>query len=147
MKVNTKVRYGLRAMVDLAGNLGNTGILQKEISERQLIPLKYLDSIISSLKSAGLIVNYAGKGHGYVLTRQPEHISVYDIYRAFEPDLTQTNCQCGDDECLKGDLCPDSDFWYFLNSEIKKIMSCSTLEQLIHGQEEIIFNNDQRIHR
>ena len=85
MKMNTKVRYGLRAMIEMNTNESSSGILQKDISEIQEIPLKYLDSIISGLKNAGLIVNYSGKSSGYVITKQPAEISVYDIYRAFEP--------------------------------------------------------------
>ena len=87
MKLNTKVSYGLRAMIEVNRNGSSTGILQKEIAQHQEIPLKYLDSIITGLRNAGLIVKYAGKRSGYILTRSAAEISVYDIYRAFEPEL------------------------------------------------------------
>ncbi|MBU3926175.1 MAG: Rrf2 family transcriptional regulator, partial [Bacteroidetes bacterium] len=56
----------------------------KEISANQDIPLNYLNSIITGLRNAGLIVNYSGKSSGYILTKSAGEISVYDVYRAFE---------------------------------------------------------------
>ena len=85
MKINTKIRYGLRTMIAIACCNEQRGILQKEISERQLISNKYLDAIVAALKSKGLITNYRGKGSGYKLTRPAEQITMYDIYTAFEP--------------------------------------------------------------
>jgi len=82
MKLNTKVRYGLRAMIEIAAH--PNGILQKEISVNQSISTKYLDQIIASLKAAGLVIRVSGKSSGYKLTRNQEEISVYDIYKAFE---------------------------------------------------------------
>ena len=60
MRMNTKVRYGLRAMIEIGSKEQTSGILQKEISEIQEIPLRYLDSIITDLRNAGLIVNFSG---------------------------------------------------------------------------------------
>ena len=92
MKFNTKTRYGLRTMIEIAMHRGEGGILQKEISERQEISFKYLDAIIASLKASGLIVNAAGRMSGYILSRNPEDISVYDIYKAFEKELLVADC-------------------------------------------------------
>ena len=71
MKMNTKTRYGLRAMIEISKNDPSSGILQKEISEIQEIPLKYLDSIITGLRNAGLIVNFSVKRSGYILSKPP----------------------------------------------------------------------------
>jgi Rrf2 family protein len=131
MIIHTKVRYGLRAMIELANNKTSKGLLQKQISEDQEIPLKYLDSIITGLKNAGLIMNYAGKSSGYVLSKAPNDISVYDIYRAFEPELTLVNCSCNSNMCKQLDICPSKDYWFELNKEIKNKMKSSILEQLM----------------
>jgi len=135
MKTNTKVRYGLRAMIEISNNESSTGILQKDISAAQEIPLKYLDAIITGLRNAGLIVNYAGKRSGYILARQPNEISVYDVYRAFEPELTLVNCTCPGNECSRIDICPAKDYWFDLSSTIKNHMESSTLEQVIKVHE------------
>jgi Rrf2 family protein len=130
MKIHTKVRYGLRTMIELNKSDSTTGILQKDIADSQEIPIKYLDTIISGLKSAGLIINYAGKSSGYILAKQPDEISVYDIYRAFEPEITLVNCLCPGNHCDRIDICPAKDYWFELNEEIKKKMKSSMLSQL-----------------
>ena len=135
MKMNTKVRYGLRAMIEISHNESSTGLLQKDISAVQKIPLKYLDAIITGLRNAGLIVNYAGKRSGYILTRPTNEISVYDIYRAFEPELTLANCVCPGNECSRIHICPAKDYWYELSNTIKNQMESTTLEQIIKRQE------------
>src|SRR5665647_1160557 len=84
MKVNTKIRYGLRTMLEIAKGPEREGILQKDIAKNQNISLKYLDSIISSLKLKGLVSNSKGRGSGYMLTRDPKDITMLDIYTAFE---------------------------------------------------------------
>lgn len=129
MKVTKKVRYGLRAMIEIHLNKSESGMLQKDIATNQEIPLKFLDAIISDLRNASLIVNYAGKRSGYVLSRPPEKISVYDIYRAFEPDLTIVNCTCPSNECDRINICPAKDYWFDLNNKIKTQMQSYTLDK------------------
>ncbi|MEX2427086.1 MAG: Rrf2 family transcriptional regulator [Bacteroidales bacterium] len=133
MKLNTKVRYGLRAMLDIEKNFHGKGILQKEISQRQDISLKYLDSIITGLRNGGLIINTGGKGSGYKLAKPASRIYVYDIYRAFEPELTLVNCLCDSMECNRTGLCPAKDFWFELNIHLKSLMQNISLKQVMDG--------------
>jgi Rrf2 family protein len=138
MKITKKVRYGLRAMIEISLNKSTKGILQKEISENQEISLKFLDSIIAGLKSAGLIINYSGKRSGYILTKTPSEISVYDIFRAFEPELTVVNCMCPGNICNRVSICPAKDYWSDLNTKIKTQMKSSTLDQIVQRAENLI---------
>jgi Rrf2 family protein len=137
MKLNTKVRYGLRAMIELAMNSSISGLLQKDIAERQEIPLKYLDKIISELKSAGLINNVSGKKSGYLLSREASKISVYDIYRAFEGKLTIIQCLNGNSLCCRNGQCASQEFWRKMNFEIESTMTDKTLDQLAYLQKEL----------
>ncbi len=141
MKITKKVRYGLRAMIEINLNANSVGILQKEISANQEIPLKFLDSIITGLRNAGLIVNYSGKRSGYILTRPPGEISVYDIYRAFEPELTLVNCACPGNVCNRIEFCPATDYWSDLNTVIKNQMKSSTLDQIVKLNETLVNMN------
>lgn len=134
MKLNTKVRYGLRAMTDIAENQSDGGVLQKDIAERQDIPLSYLDSIISGLRRRGLIMNAAGKRSGYKLTKSADEITVYDVYRSFEPELTLINCLCDKMECQRSGCCPARDYWFELNKHLKGLLSNSTLDQIMKGE-------------
>ena len=130
MKLNTKVRYGVRALLEISMNDSESGVLQKDIADKQDISLKYLDSIISSLRNVGLIVNYSGKRSGYVLARPPDKISVYDIYRAFEPELNLVNCACPGNECKRLSICPVTDYWEEMDNYIIDYMKSKTLDKL-----------------
>lgn len=125
-------------MIEISNHSSSPAILQKEISAIQEIPLRYLDSIISGLRNSGLIVNFSGKRSGYVLSRLPSKISIYDIYRAFEPELTLVNCSTQGNECNLIDTCLAKDYWCELNNEIKIKMQSSTLEQLINKNKSSI---------
>ncbi len=137
MKVNTKIRYGLRTMIELAKNNEKSGLFQKEIAENQDIPLKYLDKIISGLKASGLITNVGGKKSGYMLTRSPSKISVYDIFRTFEGKLSIIECVNGDKKCCSGRRCASHEFWSFLNTEMEATLISRSLESLVKRQIEL----------
>ena len=141
MKIIKKVRYGLRAMMEISLNGSSSGILQKVISENQEIPLKFLDAIIADLKREGLLVNYSGKRSGYILARPASEISVYDIFRAFEPELTVVNCMCPGNICNRISICPAKDYWSDLNTKIKTQMKSSTLDQIVKRHENLISMN------
>jgi Rrf2 family protein len=137
MKFNTKTRYGLRTMMEIAMHRDQGGILQKEISERQEISFKYLDAIIASLKAAGLIVNASGRMSGYILSRPPETISVYDIYKAFDQELLIADC-LADAGAEKQDFyCSAREFWHGLNEKIKDHLLTVKLSDLAERQMEI----------
>ena len=144
MKFNTKTRYGLRTMIELALNNENknSGIFQKDISEKQGISLKYLDQIIAALKAAGLLVNVAGKKSGYRISKDPEKISIYDIYKAFEHDLYIIDCLNKDSKCDREDYCAAKEFWNNLNKHIIKYMDSIKLKELSDKQAEIKIEED-----
>ncbi len=134
MKLNTKTRYGIRAMIELAMDWGGKGLYQKEISERQHISYKYLDHIISALKTKGLIINVEGRKSGYRLGRKPEEINVYDIYKAFEPDMQIVDCIGEDGECVNSPNCAAKDLWCGLNKAIIEHLSSVNLKDLSDKQ-------------
>lgn len=134
MKLNTKVRYGLRTLLELYMNADNSGLFQKEIAERQQIPIKYLDKIIADLKTAGLITNVAGKRSGYVLGYGAHDITVYDIFKAFEGKLSILQCLSNQTACAKSDQCSSQTFWGELNQVMIDTMQNRTLYQL--GEEQ-----------
>lgn len=137
MKLNTKIRYGIRTMVELAMNSGTIGIFQKDIAVKQKIPLKYLDKIITDLKSAGLIINVSGKRSGYMLAKSAEKISVNDIYKAFEGRLSIIQCLNNQTNCCKENKCASQEFWADLNSEMEQMMQKQNLKSLATKQIEL----------
>lgn len=130
MKINTKIRYGLRTVIEVANSTDPCGILQKDIAVNQNISLKYLDTIISSLKLKGILTHAKGKGSGFKLTRKPEEISVYDVYTAFE-SITMVDCIDNKDFCDRSCDCCSKEFWNELRTEFKEILSKKTIAQII----------------
>ena len=134
MKFSTKTRYGLRAMMEIAVQDQKIGIFQKDIAEKQGISIKYLDHIISALKAADLITNVKGKKSGYVLTREPEKITVLDIHNAFEPGICIIECLHKSIHCEREKKCAAKGFWGKLNNHIITYFSSVTLHELVTEQ-------------
>jgi Rrf2 family transcriptional regulator, iron-sulfur cluster assembly transcription factor len=130
MKINTKIRYGLRTMISIATSKEPNGILQKDIAATQDISLKYLDSIISALKVKGLINNTKGRGGGYKLSRPTKEISMWDIYTAFEP-IVVVECIQNKDLCPRSCDCKANKYWKEFSLEFQRILFKKTLEQII----------------
>jgi len=137
LKFNTKTRYGLRAMIEIARETNNNGIFQKDISERQKISNKYLDHIIYALKVASLITNVKGKKSGYILTRPANEITVLDISNAFEPGICVIDCIMANYECEREDACSAKNFWTGLNDLISDYFKNTTLQELLSEQIEL----------
>lgn len=110
------------------------GVYQKDISKNQKISFKYLDQIVSSLKAAELITNVKGKKSGYILTRSPAEITIYDIYRAFEPEISIVECLSETFHCPDENHCASRDFWSGLNTQVIEYLSKYTLEDLVTRQ-------------
>jgi Rrf2 family protein len=140
MKFNTKTRYGLRAMIDIAMHGEDRGVFQREISDRQEISFKYLDQIIASLKASGLIVNAEGRNSGYVLSKDPDDFNVYDVFKSFEHELMIIDCLKGEDYCPRESKCATREFWSGLNDLIIHYLESTSLKDLALKQEAI----DQR---
>lgn len=137
MKINSKVRYGIRTMLELSLSYHLSGVMQKEIAESQEISIKYLDRILTQLKAAGLITKNKGRNGGYSLSRNPNKITVYDIYYAFENDLIINDCISDPENYLNKNFCSAVIFWNELNNLIIKRMKTETIESLTKKYIEI----------
>ncbi|MFB6317803.1 RrF2 family transcriptional regulator [Saccharicrinis sp. FJH54] len=134
MKFSTKTRYGLRAMMEIANADQKTGIFQKDIAANQDISLKYLDHIIHALKVANLITNVRGKKSGYILTKAPSRITVFDIHSAFEPGICVIDCLSRNIKCEREGICAAKGFWGGLNNHIVTYFKSITLKSLLADQ-------------
>lgn len=140
MKISTKGRYGLRFMVDLAGHDGLHPISLRDISERQGISEKYLWQVVSPLKAAGLIASTAGAQGGYQLTRPAAQITVYEILRSVEGDLSLVPCTQSEQGCPRSRQCAVRLFWQETAKHLVDHLNQTTLEDLYCRQHEL----DQR---
>ena len=138
MKINTKIRYALRTIIEIAMQKNDSGILQKEIAEKQNISVKYLDQIIAGLKTAGVIINSGGKKSGYILAKNASGINVYEVYRAFEPDLSVINCNAEYGACIKENYCAAQEYWHGLNEIIINYFMHTSIQELTEKQKKIL---------
>jgi len=134
MKISTRTRYGVRAMIEIAKGTPEQGVFQKDIATNQSLSNKYLDHIIQALKTAQLIRTARGRKSGYILTRDPADITIFDIHRAYEPGICLVDCIYGDYECGLRDECQARGFWGQLNEMIVDYFKSVTLEDLISGK-------------
>ena len=137
MKFNTKTRYGVRTVLEIALSNSSAGIYQKDIAKNQVISVRYLDHIIAALKTAGLITTVRGKKSGYVLTRKPEEISLLDIHNAFEYDINIVDCLAINKECEKENNCATKIYWDELNGIIKNYLINKTVADLVAKHYEL----------
>jgi Rrf2 family protein len=134
MKFSTRTRYGIRAVLEIAMSESDNGIYQKEISEHQDISYKYLDHIINSLKVAGIITKASGRKSGYILTRDPKDITIYDIHKAFEPEICVIDCLAMNTYCEREKYCALKGFWGRLNNHIIDYFQSTTIQDLMEEQ-------------
>ena len=99
MKLSTKGRYGLRAFVDIAIYSEKEPVSLAEVAKRQDISISYLEQLMTKLKKANLVEAVRGASGGYVLSRKPEEISVGDVLRALEGDLSPVECATEEESC------------------------------------------------
>lgn len=136
MKFSTKTRYGIRAMLEIASDKSGNGVLQKDIALNQDISVKYLDHIISGLKAANLICNVKGKKSGYILTKSPDEISIYDIHNAFENGICVIDCVSMNYECDKEGSCGAQVFWKGLNKVVEEYFHKTKLQDVIMNSKQ-----------
>ena len=135
MLISTTGRYALRVMLELAARSGGEFIALGSIAESQGISLKYLESIISVLSKAGLVVGFRGKGGGYRLTRAPEKYTVGEILRLTDGSLAPVSClDCKPNKCERAGACRTLPMWEKLDSMITDYLDSVTLSDLLGGE-------------
>ena len=132
MKISTKGKYGLRAMIDLAQYSEQEAVSISSIAQRQKISESYLEQLVAKLKKAGLVVSTRGAAGGYRLARSASEISVGDVLRALEGDVRAVICTAQTEEGCEGEeLCVTKYVWQRINESIEKTVDEMMLEQLV----------------
>ena len=131
MRISTKGRYALRIMLDLAQNGEDSPVALREISERQNITPKYMESIMALLLRDNLVQSLRGKAGGYMLTRKPAEYPLYEILSTAEGGLAPVHCLSMDEnEGPLHDSCLTIPVWVGLHNAIKDYLSGISLEEL-----------------
>ena len=129
MRLTTKGRYAVTAMLDLAINADAAPTCLRDIAQRQGISLSYLEQLFVRLRRAGLVRSVRGPGGGYLLAQTPAAINVSSIVDAVDESVDATRCQ-GLSDCQQGDICLTHHLWCELSNQIRHFLDAVTLEQL-----------------
>ena len=130
MKLSTKGKYGLYAMVFLAQHNGEGPQSLKAIADLGL-PEQYLEQLLGSLRRAGLVTTVRGAQGGYQLSRPPGEITVGDIIDATEGPLTISECLSDTESCHKSGQCPTRKVWESLSNSINALLQSITLQDML----------------
>ena len=141
MKLSTKGRYRVKAMVELAINYGGAPLSIKTISKRQNISEYYLEQLFSPLRKAKLITSIRGAQGGYVLSREPKDITVAEIMYVLEGPIEIAECIDGV-SCDNLDCCATRLLWANIKNSIDDVMKSVTLQDIVNDYERIKTNNE-----
>ncbi len=135
MRLTTKGRYAVTAMIDLAINATDTPVSLADISERQSISLSYLEQLFSKLKRYNLVKSVRGPGGGYLLSQNADLIDIAQVIDAVNESVDATRCQGGSSGCNAGDTCLTHFLWQDLSNQIHDFLANITLADLVNKQE------------
>jgi Rrf2 family cysteine metabolism transcriptional repressor len=131
MKISTRCRYGLRAILELAMEYGKGPLQIKIIAERQEISNKYLEQIMAILKSVALVRSIRGAKGGYVLAKEPKNIRISDVFIALEGPLVTVDCVEHPEFCTRCTDCVTRHVWTDIQNTIMNVMEAITLQDLV----------------
>lgn len=132
MKLSTRGRYGLRAMIDMAMSDDELPIATRAIAEREGLSERYLEQLMVPLKRAGLIKSVRGSQGGYVLAKNPEDVTAGDIVRILEGPIAPVECvsEINPEICSRSDYCVTRTLWSKVRDSIAQVLDSYTLADL-----------------
>ena len=130
MKLTSKGRYAVTAMIDIALNQEKGAITLAVVSKRQCISLSYLEQLFAKLKKSGLVDSARGPGGGYRLSRKASAISVSDIIQAVDESVDARKC-AGKANCKNGDECLSHELWEELSETINHFLQGVSLQDVV----------------
>jgi Rrf2 family iron-sulfur cluster assembly transcriptional regulator len=139
MRLTSKGRYAVSAMVDLYKQQDKGPVTLSAISERQFISLSYLEQLFRCLREAGLVSSVRGPGGGYLLARPANEISIANIIRAVNEPVRTTVCENAVRGCHGGSRCDTHQLWESLGQHIYRFLDAVSLKQVC--KDDVVLNH------
>jgi Rrf2 family protein len=136
MKLSTRTRYAVRAIIELAQNDSNKPLQLKIIAQRQDISVKYLEQLMAVLRSAGFVRSIRGSKGGYVLAKAPNEIKLNEVMHRLEGKIATVECVDNDDYCSRSADCAARYLWTRVEQAIEKVLEGITLQDLVDKANE-----------
>lgn len=140
MKLSTRVRYGLRALIELAKQPDNHPVPLRQLARNQQISAKYLEQMAAIMKTAGLIESVRGSDGGYRLAKPPQNITVWDVYNVLDTDDALVDCR--NSVCERLPFCATQEIWADLNQAIRKTLQTKNLKELAEQEKKLTKTQD-----
>ncbi|PCI51083.1 MAG: Fe-S cluster assembly transcriptional regulator IscR [Moraxellaceae bacterium] len=143
MRLTTRGRYAVTAMLDLAIYARQEPVCLSDISKRQAISVSYLEQLFAQLRKNGLVKSIRGPGGGYRLNRDEAEIYILEIIDAINENVDATRCQ-GQGNCLNGQKCITHELWADLSEQIRYFLGGISLGQLVEKRQREEKLNDSK---
>ena len=137
MRINTKIRYAVRMMVEMAKYGYGSPVAMHDVAGRSSLPKMYLSQLAAPLKSAGLIKSYWGNRGGYVLNRPASQISLLEIIEAVDGPIALLDCVADSKMCKRSRSCEAIDVWRAINDTIVTTLRRYSLADLIRKRKPL----------
>jgi Rrf2 family protein len=137
MKLSTRSRYGLRALIYLANNQDKFPISVRTISQNEEIPLRYLERIMRILSQKGFVSAEVGAEGGYRLDKKPEEIGLLEVVEALEGRMSLVLCLENASKCKRVSICLSRPLWKELNDALRDVLKKYTLKDFITSKESL----------
>ena len=134
MRLTSKGRYAVTAILDIAIHQENGLVSIKDIAKRQNLSESYLEQLLGRLRQADLVLSQRGPGGGYSLKDKPSKVSVSKVIQAVGEGVDVTLCS-GSEDCNKGDMCLTHNLWASLSREIDRFLLKVTLDKLVQSNQ------------
>lgn len=136
MKLSTRGRYGLRALLDLAVHQGEGMVLLKDIARRQEVSLSYLEHLITPLIAGGLIKSTRGARGGVLLRKQPAEVKLTEVVQLLEGSIAPVDCVNDPRVCSRSASCVTRDIWMQIKDAMIQVLDSTTLQDLVERQRQ-----------
>lgn len=143
LQLSTKVRYAVRALVELAMRYDAEPIQLNDIACEQDVSVKYLEQLMSPLRAQGIVRTQKGSRGGYHLARDPEKLTLYDILKSVEGSIAAVSCVDNEESCQRSGRCVTRTAWVGVKEAMKKELQSYTLAKLAEEQKRI--NNNHKL--
>ena len=134
MKISTRARYGLRALVDLAVHQGEGLVPLRDIARRQEIPLPYLEHLVTPLIAAGLVQSARGARGGVSLSKSPAEIRLSQVVPILEGSIRPVECVDNPASCGRAEMCASRNVWKAMLEAMMEVLDSTTLQDLAERQ-------------
>lgn len=140
MKITTKVRYGLRALLQIAESSDGSPVPLSAIADSQDISRKYLEQLVAALRRAELIGSRKGVHGGYYLIKEPKDISLWEVFCTLEGRSPLVDCVPNPEICERAGVCTTRSIWELLEFKLQEFWESFTLQDLLVRMPEIRHN-------